>query len=92
MSPREQEYREQGVEFLAINAFEDPQAGRDWIASSGLDYRWVFAGESATEAFGVAAVPTQIILDKQGKVVWTSNVTSLFGGADAVYEALDGAL
>jgi hypothetical protein len=92
MSPREEEYREKGVQILAINAFEDPQVGRDWIASSGLDFRWAFADESVTQAFGVATVPTQILLDRDGRIAWTSNVTSLFGGANAVFEAIDGVL
>jgi len=92
MSPREQEYHDKGVEILAINAFEDPADGKQWMATSGLDYRWTFADESVTEALAVNTVPTQIILDREGKVVWTSNVTSVMGGADAVYEALDAAL
>ena len=92
MSPREQEYHDNGVEILAINAFEDPAAGKEWIASSGLDYRWTFADESVIEALAANTVPTQIILDRECEVVWTSNVTSLFGGTDAIYEALDAAL
>jgi hypothetical protein len=89
MSERKEEYKQKGVEILAINVFEDPQVGRDWIASSELDYRWAFADESVTEAFGVDSVPTQIILDRDGNVAWTSSLTSLFGGADAIFEALD---
>jgi hypothetical protein len=93
MSGREQEYRHKGVEILAINAFEDPQLGRDWIATAtGLPYRWAFADRGVTEAFGVESVPTQIIVDREGRVVWTSSLTSLFGGADAIYAALDAAL
>ena len=92
MSPRKAEYQDKGVEILAINAFESPQLGRDWIASSDLHYRWAFADEALTEAFGVATVPTQIILDREGKVAWTSNLVSLTGGADAIFEALDGVL
>ncbi len=92
MSDREDEYREKGVEILAINAFEPPQAGKDWIASSGLDYTWAFADDSATEAFGVKSVLTQIILDRDGNIAWTSDMSSAFGGADAVFEALDGVL
>jgi hypothetical protein len=92
MSGREEEYKRKGVEIIAINAFEDPQLGRDWIASSDLHYRWAFADESVTAAFGVESVPAQIILDRDGNVAWTSSLTSLFGGADAVFAALDGAL
>lgn len=92
MSPREPEYAAKGVEILAINAFEDPADGKAWIASSGLDLHWAFADEGFTEAFGVEAVPTQIILDREGRVVWTSSFASLTGGADAIFEALDAAL
>lgn len=92
MSPREEEYRAKGVEILAINAFEDPQAGREWIDASGLHFRWAFADAAMTEALGVETVPTQIILDRDGRVAWTSGFTSLMGGADAVYAALDGVL
>ena len=92
MSERKDEYKSKGVEVLAINAFEDAAVGREWIASSGLDYQWAFADKAVTEAFGVASVPTQILIDREGTVVWTSNVVSLFGGADAVWSAVDGAL
>jgi peroxiredoxin len=92
MSSREQEYQDKGVEILVINAFEDPNDGKRWIASSGLDYHWTFADDAVTDAYGVQTVPTQIILDREGKVVWASSVTSMFGGADAIYEALDAAL
>ena len=92
MSEREAEYTEQGVVIVAVNSFEDPQSGRDWIASSGLDYRWAFADKATTDACGVNTVPTQIILDREGKVVWTSGIGSVFAGADAIYEALDDVL
>ena len=92
MSHREDAYRKKGVEILAINAFEDPEVGREWIASSGLDYRWAFADETTAEALGVNTVPTQILLDPAGKVVWASGFKSVIGGADAVYEAIDAVL
>jgi hypothetical protein len=92
MSERHEEYSKKGVEILAINAFEDPEVGKEWIASSGLGYRWAFADEEATTAFGVNTVPTQILLDREGKIVWASGFKSVIGGADAVYEAIDAAL
>ena len=91
MSLREQEYKDKGVEILAINAFEDPQDGKDWIAGEGADlhYNWVFADDETAGALGVDAVPMQILLDREGKVAWSSSMASQFGGADAVFEALD---
>jgi hypothetical protein len=92
MSERKEEYTAQGVAIVAVNSFEDRQAGRDWIASSGLDYHWAFADKATTDACGVNTVPTQIILDREGKVVWTSGIRSVFAGADAIFEALDNVL
>lgn len=92
MSPREEEYASKGVEILAVNAFEDPADGRAWIEQSDLHYRWAFADAAVTEAFGVATVPSQIILDREGRVVWASSLGSLAGGADAIFEALDDVL
>ena len=92
MSPREAEYAARGVTILALNAFESPDVARAWIAQSGLDLHWGFADEAITEAFGVATVPTQIIVDREGRVAWASSMTSTFGGADTLFEALDGVL
>jgi peroxiredoxin len=92
MSQREEEYKAKGVEIVAVSVFEEQSVAREWMASSGLDYRWTFADDSVTEAFGVDAIPTQILLDREGRVVWTSSLTSVFGGADAVFAAIDEAL
>ena len=92
MSPREHEYEEKGVTIVAVNAFEDPAVGRAFMESGELDYTWAFADAETTEALGVATVPTQVLIDRDGKVVWTSSFTSLMGGADAVFEAIDAAL
>lgn len=89
MSPREEEYAAKGVQILAINALEDPAAGRAWIEKSELDLHWVFADAAAIEAFDVSMVPTQVIIDRNGNVAWTSSLKSLTGGADAIFEALD---
>lgn len=92
MSDRKNEYQNKGVEILAVNAFEDNQQAKDWIASTDLSYSWAFANTEQAEALGVKSVPTQIILDTDGKVLWTSSMISLFGGADEVYAQLDNAL
>jgi peroxiredoxin len=89
MSEFEAEYEQKGVAFLAVNAFEDPARGRAFIAESGLDYRWLWADTAALEALGVAMVPAQIILDRDGKVAWVSGLFSVNEGAAAIREALD---
>lgn len=94
MSPREDEYAAKGVEILAVNAFEDPSAGRAFIEGDGadLDLHWAFADAAATDAFGVEQVPTQVLIDRDGRVVWTSSFSSIVGGAEAVFAAIDAAL
>ena len=89
MSPREKEYTDKGVEILAVNAFESPDAGKAFIEGTDLDMHWAFADETFTEAMGIEGVPSQIIIDGEGQVVWTSSLGTLMGGADAVYAALD---
>lgn len=89
MSPREEEYKQKGVEFLAINAFEPPEKGKAFIEASGLHYRWAFADEAATEAFGVSGVPCQMLVDREGRIVWTSSLTTIPGGADVIFEEID---
>ncbi len=91
MSTREEEYAAKGVEIIAINALEDPATGRKWIEGPGsdLDLHWAFADDAVTEALGVGAVPTQILIDGEGKIVWTSSVSSIMGGADAVFAEID---
>ena len=81
MSDFEEEYKKKGVEFVAVNAFEDEEAGRAFIADA-----------DALRALGVAMVPAQIIVDREGKVAWVSTMTSISEGADAIREALDDTL
>ncbi len=92
MGPREAEYKAKGVEILAINVFEDTTESKAWIASSGLNLHWAFADETVTDAFGVSSVPSQIIIDREGKIAWTSSLSSLMGGADEILTQLDATL
>jgi hypothetical protein len=89
MSEFEAEYEKKGVTFLCVNALEPPEAGRAWIETSGLDFDWAFADQPALDALGVKMVPTQLILDKDGKVAWKSSFGSITGGPEAIRTALD---
>lgn len=92
MSTWEHEYEDKGVEFLAINAKEDPQRGRDFIAANDLDFRWMWADDAALDALGVQMVPAQIVVDREGKITWVSSFTSMTEGPAAIRKALDEAL
>lgn len=92
MSKDKDTYAAKGVEMIAVNAFEDPAVSKEWIASTDLKLNWAFASAAVTEAFGVGQVPSQIIIDREGKVVWTSSLSSLMGGGDAIRAELDALL
>ena len=84
------EYAAKGVEFLAIHVFTDHEGARAYIAENPkLDYRWLFADEQALETLGVTGMPTQLILDREGRVAWRSSLGSFPSGADGIQEALD---
>ena len=89
MSTFEDAYRAKGVAFLTVNAFEPLEAGRAFVKETDLHYTWLRAEAEALEALGVRGVPAQIILDREGRVAWTSSFTSVAGGAEALREALD---
>ena len=92
MNEFEAEYEKKGVQILAVNAYEPPADGRTFIDGCALEYRWMFADENAARQLGVKAVPSQILLDREGVVVWTSSLSSVSRGAPAIREALDAAL
>ena len=46
----------------------------------------------ALDALGIGMLPAQIILDRDGKVIWTSGMHSLWNGAEGVRNALNAAL
>jgi len=90
MSAFEPDYEERGVVFVTVNAYEPRAQGRAFAeANDDLHYTWLRAEPADLEALGVKGIPSQIILDREGKVAWTSSLGSLRGGGDAIREALD---
>jgi hypothetical protein len=89
MSEFEHEYQEQGVVFVAVNSFEPPERGRAFVDQTDLDYVWWWADRPTCAKLGVQILPTQIVLDRQGKVAWTSSMATLREGAPAIRRVLD---
>jgi len=91
-----QEYKPAGVEIYSVDT-DDPSADRDaqvreFLAGNRLTFPVVLDDGRASQAFGVASIPTMVVLDKQGRIAW-----SHVGTLDAPREvelraALDGAL
>lgn len=89
MGPLEEEYGKKGVAFLLVNAYEDEAAGRAFMQANGKDRPWAFADEAALKSLGVHMAPTHILVDRQGRVAWTSSFGSLFDGVGSIRKALD---
>ena len=90
MGPAEEEYGKKGVAFLLVNAFDTPEGARKFMESTGKDRPWAFADEKALEALGVHLAPCQILVDKEGRVAWTSSFGTVFDGMEGIRKALDG--
>ena len=83
MGPLEEEYEKKGVAFLLVNCYEDEAKGRAFMAAHGKQGRWAIADAAALDALGVHMAPTQILVDRDGKVAWTSSFSSMQEGIPA---------
>ena len=70
-----QEYQPKGVELYSVDTDDaEPQrdaAVREFLQQNDLTFPVVLDDGSATSAFAVANLPTMLLLDRDGKVVWT---------------------
>lgn len=89
MGPLEEEYAKKGVAFLLVNCYEDEAAGRAFMTAEGKDRPWAFADAAALDALGVHIAPTQVVVDREGNVAWTSSFGSIREGVGAFRKALD---
>jgi thiol-disulfide isomerase/thioredoxin len=69
------EYKQSGVELYSVDTDDEspdrePQV-REFLMANGLTFPVVLDDGSAERAFAVASLPTLLLLDKQGKVVWS---------------------
>jgi thiol-disulfide isomerase/thioredoxin len=90
------EYRPRGVDLYSVDT-DDPGAEREmqvheFLRSNGLDFPVVLDDGTASSAFAVAVLPTMLVVDRDGRVVWT-HVGLLNGsGERELREVLDSAL
>jgi thiol-disulfide isomerase/thioredoxin len=87
--PRVQEiwrkYQPAGLELYSVdtddaNPDRDPEV-REFLMKNGLTFPVVLDDGTATSAFKVSNLPTMLLLDKSGKVVW-SDVGQLTGARE----------
>jgi hypothetical protein len=88
MSPFEQEFKDRGVEFLAVNVFEDKSSWRQFVDGTDLEMTWLWGGDEAAAAFGVKGLPAVVVLDENHKVLWRSGLRTAVSGGRDVREAL----
>ena len=82
------DFQGKGVVVLSVNLRDlKPEAKRTQGKDDVLDL--VFTGLDLASAFGVKGVPTRIVIDAKGKVVFTDAATP---GPDALRKAIDAAL
>jgi thiol-disulfide isomerase/thioredoxin len=69
------EYQSSGVEIYSVDT-DDPSLDREaqvreFLLQNGLTFPVVLDDGSASQAFSISSLPTLVLLDRQGKVVWS---------------------
>jgi thiol-disulfide isomerase/thioredoxin len=69
------EYRPKGLELYSVDT-DEPSPARDaqvreFLSSHGLSFPVALDDGRASEAFRVASLPTMLLLDRNGRVVWS---------------------
>ncbi|MCA1826094.1 MAG: TlpA family protein disulfide reductase [Myxococcales bacterium] len=70
-----QEYARAGVDLFSVDT-DDPSPDRDaqvseFLMQNRLTFPVVLDDGSAEQAFSVVSLPTMVLLDKEGKIVWS---------------------
>jgi thiol-disulfide isomerase/thioredoxin len=79
LAPLYAEYRARGVEFLSVSVGEEANTVRDFVAHTPSPYPVLIDPEDKlSPQFGIVALPTVLIVDKNGKVAYFN-----FGISDA---------
>lgn len=70
------EYKDRGVEILAVNLGEDADSVRDFVRSYGMTFPVLLDPEGKTgEAYMIRAIPTTFFIDKRGVIRWIQTGT-----------------
>ncbi len=91
-----QEYRPSGVELFSVDT-DDPSPDREpnvreFLQQNGLTFPVALDDGTAEQAFAVANLPTMLLLDREGKIVWSHVGALTASGEQDLRSALDRAL
>ncbi|GAC1348004.1 MAG: TlpA disulfide reductase family protein [Myxococcales bacterium] len=93
-----QEYAPRGVELYSVNTDDESPQRRSAVAGflqeNGLSFPVVLddANRTASDAFRIASLPTMLVIDRQGRVVWSRVGAITAAGERELRTVLDGAL
>jgi thiol-disulfide isomerase/thioredoxin len=64
-------YREEGLEFVAVDIMEDGDRVRDFLKDKGYTFPVLLdTAGSVSSSYGIQAVPSTYILDRDGKIIF----------------------
>jgi predicted transcriptional regulator len=91
-----QEYRNKGMELYSVDTDDEAPTRdaevREFLVENHLTFPVVYDDGSASQAFAMNNLPTMLLLDRAGKVVWTHVGTLTEGHERDLRAALDRAL
>lgn len=91
-----QDYHPKGVDLFSVDT-DDPAADRnaqvrEFLLQNRLSFPVVLDDGSATSAFSIAGLPTMVVVDRGGRVVWNHVGALTSGGERELRGVLDRAL
>ena len=63
MNPMKSEFEDRGVEFLAVNVWEEPEGALKFVADRDWDYRWARTDDASIKRLGIESIPALIVID-----------------------------
>ena len=74
LQPLYEEYRDKGLEIIAVEGYRMEELAKKFIEEKGLTYTLVENGEEDTEIVGsifkVRSFPSSFLIDRNGKVMY----------------------
>jgi len=62
------DYRDRGVEIVALSEDDDAAKVREFLRQEGYDFKVAMAGHAGSDFGGVDRLPTSFVIDKRGRI------------------------
>ena len=74
LEPLYQQYKDQGLSIIAIEAKRDRERSEKFIKEKGMTYTFLETGEEDDDIvrniFGIGSYPTSFLVNKAGKIIY----------------------